>query len=617
MSFRAGQAKGPSVRTGSGGGTSDTTTNAGNSSLWTYKGYDNTSVDPFGTVLASGEFFLWTPIGAPSTTVYAIFNEVDKDGINLSLFFDNVTNTSVVNIQDSVNNALKISIPSDDGNDLGNGTYIFTLSTTQSEVYFDTFTAGAVLDSTSVVLFDVRDFDTNSPTSPAGSNTQMQFNDNGSFGGVPNLRHGAGGSTPSGDVATTAESGFIQNLTTHATSSANFLDVLLWTLPRVIIVDENLLIQNAVVDSGTNGKSIVATGNNIVTFQLSIEFDGNNTCYYYGKVNFNAITGATIDLAHDVYIQSMGGAQANINFTGAGTLYYEGFDGGDAPVGWTGNIVKQSWTNLKPAPSSDANNAFTYGSDGLPYVDNSGGGGAVTSVFGRIGAVIAQANDYIANLIGFSPSGYITSTNVQGAIDQVRSKTDANEILANSKVASVSAGTNVTITGTPTNPIINASGGGGPSALSGVIQFGKSKNLAGNTPLQPSTYEDSTGAPSDWNVFPMGIPFFTSGNKIEALQFLCGSRALPVGISSLNILIYAFPTNSPFGWSVGFPGALLHTFTYSQSVGPDPSSAFYGGSAQVGLNIAIPQNTCLIVQVDTLPLGTSYTDCIFSIIISQ
>lgn len=48
-----------------------------------------------------------------------------------------------------------------------------------------------------------------------------------------------------------------------------------------------------------------------------------------------------------------------------------------------------------------------------------GGTSAVLSVFGRNGNVTAQANDYTANLVGFTPAGNIIATEVQGAIQEL------------------------------------------------------------------------------------------------------------------------------------------------------------------------------------------------------
>lgn len=66
----------------------------------------------------------------------------------------------------------------------------------------------------------------------------------------------------------------------------------------------------------------------------------------------------------------------------------------------------------------------------------SGGSGAVSSVFGRNGAVVAEAGDYDALKITFDNSGTdITATDVQGAIEEldselaaVEQKADQNEL---------------------------------------------------------------------------------------------------------------------------------------------------------------------------------------------
>lgn len=57
-------------------------------------------------------------------------------------------------------------------------------------------------------------------------------------------------------------------------------------------------------------------------------------------------------------------------------------------------------------------------SDGSVVVIGSGGG-AVSSVFGRTGAVAAVANDYSAALVSNTPAGGIAATNVQAAINEL------------------------------------------------------------------------------------------------------------------------------------------------------------------------------------------------------
>ena len=103
-------------------------------------------------------------------------------------------------------------------------------------------------------------------------------------------------------------------------------------------------------------------------------------------------------------------------------------------------------------------NGFTLtgGTKEIWYSSLQGGGTSVTSVFGRVGVVVSAFADYIAGQIGFSPSSYVTSIDVQGAVGEVIAKTNTNTLLANSKVASVSAGTGgVTVTGGATTPTIN------------------------------------------------------------------------------------------------------------------------------------------------------------------
>lgn len=54
-----------------------------------------------------------------------------------------------------------------------------------------------------------------------------------------------------------------------------------------------------------------------------------------------------------------------------------------------------------------------------------GGGGVITSVFSRTGAIVATLNDYFANLIGFTPYNTITSVTVQGAVEELKDELDA------------------------------------------------------------------------------------------------------------------------------------------------------------------------------------------------
>lgn len=86
-----------------------------------------------------------------------------------------------------------------------------------------------------------------------------------------------------------------------------------------------------------------------------------------------------------------------------------------------------SWTRTDPALRA----VFPYApSNGLGFgdlLDTLGtGGGAVDSVFGRTGAVVAAASDYDANQIDYdNSSSGLTATDVQAALDEIDSTVDA------------------------------------------------------------------------------------------------------------------------------------------------------------------------------------------------
>lgn len=76
-----------------------------------------------------------------------------------------------------------------------------------------------------------------------------------------------------------------------------------------------------------------------------------------------------------------------------------------------------------PAPPHDSTKYLN--GDMAWTVPPGGGGGAVSSVFGRTGVVVATAGDYGASAITNTPSGGISATNVQSALNELDSEKEA------------------------------------------------------------------------------------------------------------------------------------------------------------------------------------------------
>lgn len=71
---------------------------------------------------------------------------------------------------------------------------------------------------------------------------------------------------------------------------------------------------------------------------------------------------------------------------------------------------------------------------GIEFVDMHSGAGAVTSVFGRNGNVVAQTNDYSAVMVTFVPSSSVPANNVQDAIDVMANRLGYVAVMADTAV---------------------------------------------------------------------------------------------------------------------------------------------------------------------------------------
>lgn len=131
-----------------------------------------------------------------------------------------------------------------------------------------------------------------------------------------------------------------------------------------------------------------------IKFFTSITSFGNNSKY----------VGAIEPL---IEIRSISIVDAEINDTTGNSMVYEKLL--FINVTGTKNIIQNFWDNTSAAAAP------------------------VTSIFGRVGVVVAAFADYIAGQIGFTPYSYISSIDVGGAIGEVVDKTNVNALAITTK----------------------------------------------------------------------------------------------------------------------------------------------------------------------------------------
>ncbi len=80
---------------------------------------------------------------------------------------------------------------------------------------------------------------------------------------------------------------------------------------------------------------------------------------------------------------------------------------------WAFYVPREGWL----AWVADENTLYAF--DGTNWAPPPGAGGAVDSVFGRTGVVVATAGDYTAGQVTNTPAGGVAATTVQGAINEL------------------------------------------------------------------------------------------------------------------------------------------------------------------------------------------------------
>ena len=213
-------------------------------------------------------------------------------------------------------------------------------------------------------------------------------------------------------------------------------------------------------------------------------------------------------------------------------------------------------------------NITITGTETEPVINASGGSGGgtvnevtatdlvVTNATGPVVDIDASA---IANAAAAAQS---TATTANAAAATAQSTAD-------SKVASVNAGTNITISGTPTAPIINASGGGG-SAAGGIQVFDLALADTQNAPW--------VGAGGSFgNLYLAAVPTGPGTAALNSVNVLCTQTGSTAGGLSAGIYNQAglrLACTSIISPTVGLVNLPL---TIGAGIVLPPSSAVYLG----------------------------------------
>lgn len=322
----------------------------------------------------------------------------------------------------------------------------------------------------------------------------------------------------------------------------------------------------AVTSSGVlmSGNALLPDLSGYVTIDTTQTITGAKT--FGTTVNFQAPTNhlGFINLRQNAYIDFTNGAEvrtASINLNG-NDLELEALNVG-AGAGFILNGAFAQMSNLPTQPTHLANKQ---------YVDSVAGGGAVDSVFGRTGVVIAQASDYDASQVdndstvtgafvsnaldnllsdiqtiqGQLPATFVESVNGQinvvqlnapdipytnpsavvidvdqaldflyGSFDTLQGQVNANTsqlgFIQSTYLNDLVAGTGISITGTGNTRTITATGGGGGGFSNPSIKSFSLSDINNSTNGANTIYALKFVAPYDMTADEIGIYLTSAG----------------------------------------------------------------------------------------------------------
>lgn len=382
---------------------------------------------------------------------------------------------------------------------------------------------------------------------PGGSNTQLQFNNNGALGGIPNVTYG-GGNLSLGSVANLKISGGINGYYLQTDGTGN----LSWAA------------------GGGGGNGSPGGSNTQIQFNDSETFGGVST-FTFNKTT-NTLSVANVNVSGETNLGGVG----NVTITGGTPGYFLRTDG-------AGNL---SWAS---AGGGGGNGTPGGTNTQVQFNDEDTFGGNANFTFdkstGILSIPILSANTVSAN--GFQTTGNITAGNIKAntlanitgnlrVTGNVNFTGSANVTLGAVANLKISGGTNgyVLTTDGLGNLTWEAGGGGGngtPGGANTQIQYNNNGTFGGdpNFIFNPTTDTVTVGGNLIANSFQIG----------SGVYAFCTSEVYfaSTASSTPNQLLYSIPV-------ADISGVDFHVIATDSVAGSRQSakisSLYYGGNVQ-------------------------------------
>ena len=346
---------------------------------------------------------------------------------------------------------------------------------------------------------------------------------------------------------------------------------------------QNALI-NPITGTGTNSQIAFWNGTNTQTGSSNLTWDNSNKRLGIGLTPSHPLDISTGTTSDNSAINAVGSIndyfQMNIQNTSTGIGAQSGYsataDNGTSTTGfaWMG-INNSNFSNPQPYNIGGSNDVSFMGFGNDMYISNANTGKSLIFTTGLSSAPYYTERMRILNNgnvgIGTSSPSYtldingnaratsfITSGGISSQFVKGDGTLDSNSYLTNA-TGLISAGTNVTITGSGTSGspyVINSTGSGGSSSWNGITNPTANQSLAMGAYTSLWTYGAATGA----SVNPFSITDTTNntgtGNLVN-ISTAAGSTLNPFAVNAKGTSALQILANGSVGIGTTSPSGLL------------------------------------------------------------